>query len=462
MRKPWSLAASLVVQVSALTVVSMFGFFILFLVLMQTKLADRVHMRALADNAESIAELARLIEVSTKEIQLSILSAYTSRARVAFIVSDAAVDAHPHPDFLRAMQRTQSDAAGLYLHDEVRFKTLGIAQLNDQYPSPPYSISGTPIGWAVAAVEIFVPLGTGQTLIVRLAPAVVMRSSTIGIIAVSIVIVCFAIALGFALATVMLGPIRQLERAAGRVELAETGTTIPEKGPLELRRLARVLNKMRVRLGDLIREREQIIAAIAHDIRTGLTRLRLRFDDDDTVSLSVIEGDLNHIETLVTDMLAYSRAESPDGPRELLQLEDFVKSLAESSPFDVSFDLHETISPFEIAADPVALRRLFDNLIENARRYGNGKIGIEMAPIGNGVAISILDNGPGLPPDQLETVFQPFHRMESSRNRNTGGSGLGLGIARAIARAHGASLRLENRAQRGMAAIVTFPDSLRT
>lgn len=463
MRQPWSLAASLVVQVSALTVIMMFGFFFLVFVVMQTKLADRVHMRALADNSESIAELARLIEISPIELQLSILNAYSGKARFGLVVSDFADDAHPHPVFLQRMQQTESELSSIYLNNEIRFRTLNNAQLRDQSTLPlPSAAASTSIGWAVAAVEIFLPLSTGQTLLVRLAPAIVMRSSTVGLIAISIVILCFSLALGVALSVVMSGPIRQLERQAGSVELAEIGATISEKGPLELRRLARVLNTMRVRLGDLIREREQIVAAIAHDIRTGLTRLRLRFDDENVISLSAIEGDLRHIETLVTDMLAYARAESPTGPHELVQLGDFVKDLAESSPFDVVFDIDDEILPFEIAADPVAMRRLFDNLIDNARRYGSSEVRIKMTAVGKNMEISILDDGPGLPADQLEAIFQPFRRMESSRNRNTGGSGLGLGIARAIARAHGASLRLENRAEGGLAAILTFSDSLRT
>jgi len=115
-----------------------------------------------------------------------------------------------------------------------------------------------------------------------------------------------------------------------------------------------------------------------------------------------------------------------------------------------------------IAGDPVALRRLFENLIENARRYGGGRIAVRVLTAGDGREIRIEDDGPGLPADQLEAVFQPFLRGEASRNRATGGTGLGLGIAKSIARAHGATLRLENRPEGGLAAIVRFPAHLRT
>ena len=115
-----------------------------------------------------------------------------------------------------------------------------------------------------------------------------------------------------------------------------------------------------------------------------------------------------------------------------------------------------------IVGDPVALRRLFENLIENARRYGGGEIAVRLVKLAGGREVRIEDNGPGLPEDQLDTVFEPFRRGENSRSRETGGIGLGLGIARAIARAHGAKLRIENRPEGGLVAIVHFPECLST
>ena len=130
------------------------------------------------------------------------------------------------------------------------------------------------------------------------------------------------------IAAVTLRPIRQLEQDAAEVELGGTGTAISETGPAELRRISAALNRMRERLSVLIREREQMVAAIAHDVRTGLTRIRLRMDERGAVSADEIESDIAQMEALITDMLAYARAESPSGPRVLIRLDEFVVAVA--------------------------------------------------------------------------------------------------------------------------------------
>jgi signal transduction histidine kinase len=204
-----------------------------------------------------------------------------------------------------------------------------------------------------------------------------------------------------------------------------------------------------------------MVAAIAHDVRTGITKIRLRMDERGAVSAHEIEGDIAQMEALITDMLAYARAQSPSGPQELIRLDSFVGDLADAAPHPICLCLPPA-EDFIIVGDPVALRRLFDNLIENARRYGGDEIVVRVVATGGGREVRIEDNGPGLPDGQLETVFQPFQRGEISRNRTTGGTGLGLGIARAIAKAHGATLHLENRPKGGLAAILHFPEDLRS
>jgi len=141
----------------------------------------------------------------------------------------------------------------------------------------------------------------------------------------------------------------------------------------------------------------------------------------------------------------------------------FLSQTAADAPTGVTFSSTlDGESEFTIAGDPVALRRLFENLLENARRYGGGEISLTASIEAGGLMVRIEDNGPGIPDDQLEAVFKPFQRLETSRNRATGGTGLGLGIARSVAMAHGASLWLENRREGGLAAIVRFPKDMRT
>ncbi|MEO0871504.1 MAG: ATP-binding protein, partial [Pseudomonadota bacterium] len=117
---------------------------------------------------------------------------------------------------------------------------------------------------------------------------------------------------------------------------------------------------------------------------------------------------------------------------------------------------------FVIAGNSLAIGRLFENLFENARRYGGGSIWLTISQSARGLAITIEDDGPGIPPEDLEHVFEPFYRGEGSRNRSTGGAGLGLGIARAIAHSHGAQISLVNRDEGGLCVSVAFPEALRT
>ncbi|MEM6499552.1 MAG: ATP-binding protein [Pseudomonadota bacterium] len=456
------LFGSIVVQVMAITVFAMIFSFVLYWVLIQTPLADRYHAQALTQNANSIAELAWLVETAPEEMLPFILSAYEGAGRVAVVTAEFPTNARSRPDLQKRISDTNDDIVARLLDDQIRFRTLRHSQLRQPAPDDPFFATGSSVSIAASALEIAVPLKDERVLLVRLAPAIVFSGRDAAPFLPIIVMSLFAIALSFALGAVTLGPIRRLERDAEKIGLAENGPHVSEKGPVELRRIARALNRMRSRLHGLILEREQIISAIAHDIRTNLTKLRLRMVDKDTVSLSTIEGDLQQMETLISDMLAYSRAENPESHRELINIQKFVEQLVRESPIEIGLDTKQSDAAFTIAGDPVALRRLFENLIENARRYGNGEIQIALSKSTEGIDVSVLDNGPGIPQEKIETMFAPFQRLERSRNRATGGTGLGLGIARSIARAHGAVLSLQNRKDGGLIANVAFPIELGT
>ncbi|MEO0698600.1 MAG: ATP-binding protein, partial [Pseudomonadota bacterium] len=168
------------------------------------------------------------------------------------------------------------------------------------------------------------------------------------------------------------------------------------------------------------------------------------------------------MERLISDMLAYARAETPVVEPELIELRKFVTDMAGAAPFPVAIAQDNEDDTFVIAGNSLAVGRLFENLFENARRYGAGSVWLTLDHVPQGLAITIEDNGPGIPPAELDHVFEPFYRGEGSRNRGTGGAGLGLGIARAIAHSHGAQITLVNRDEGGLRACVTFPEALRT
>lgn len=453
-RRVWSF---IVVKVTALTVAGLMLMFIGVLLLMQTPVLTKFfYPRVLSDSADSIAELVWLLETSPEAIDPFILSVYEGGYRSAVISGGFSGGLEPNAEFQAKLVEGESDVAASLEGRDIRFETLGFIQLQERL-----SQEGAKAKRVTSALQVAVELRDGRILNVWLAPALTFSRQPVAIAATGLILLLLSVALGLAVAAVTLRPIRQLEQDAARVELDEASAAISETGPAELRRVSAALNRMRERLTGLIREREQMVAAIAHDVRTGITRIRLRMDARGAVYADEIEGDIAQMEALITDMLAYARAESPSGPRELIPIDRFVRAMADAALHPIELSLPQEME-YTIVGDPVALRRLFENLIENARRYGGGEIAVRLVSVAGGREVRIEDNGPGLPDDQLETVFQPFQRGESSRNRDTGGTGLGLGIARAIARAHGAKLRIENRPEGGLAAIVFFPETLRT
>ena len=445
---------SIVVRVVAL-VLGFGAVTVLILVaLLQTPVAGQLFNRAIAANSNSIAELVWLVEHSPVEIETFVLAAYNTGSRVAEITDRFGSDLRPD-DYKKALVASgTSDVAGRLAQRDIRFETLGFMDIGT-----PFRNDGVPLGRAATALHVAIGLQDGRVLHIWLAPTISLTQRTNLIIAGLLLVLVLAALLSIAVSLVITRPIRQLERDAQSVGLAKTSLAVAEEGPRELRQLSSALNRMRGRLARLIHEREQIIVAIAHDISTGLTRLRLRMDERNRIDPTELEDDMAQMERLVFEMMAYSRAESPMIEPELIDMQEFVEHIARTCPSPIDLTHHADLD-FTMVGNPVALRRLFENLIENARRYGRGTIALQTQRFDDGLEIAVLDDGEGLPEDDLEHVFEPFFRSEGSRNRSTGGTGLGLGIARAIAQTHGARITLENRAEGGLAARVFFPNEL--
>lgn len=450
------LTSSIVAQVAALTVGGFAAILVATFTLILTPALQWVFPRALDENASSIAELVWLVEHSPSELEPFILSAYRGGGRTAAVTSDFPTGLETRPKLRQQLEQGDSDVSERLIGRDIRFRTASFWELGRLFDAEALR----PVHGASALV-VAVRLEEGRVLIVALPPSSTLARSPASAVVGASVFLVFSLALSLALAVVMLRPIRNLERDAERVGLTDTGSAIAETGPIELRRIVRAFNRMRARLAGLIREREQMVAAIAHDVRTGLTRLRLRLDAHEHVA-DALEPDLRQMEHLIADMLAYARAESPLGIRELIGLHAFAVALAEQSPIKLDLRAPPVTEDFMIAGDRIALRRLFENLMENARRYGDGYIGLIAGLTEGGFEICVEDNGAGLPEDKLEEVFEPFRRLETSRSRETGGSGIGLGIARAVARAHGATITLHNRSEGGLIARVLFSNALRT
>jgi signal transduction histidine kinase len=252
-------------------------------------------------------------------------------------------------------------------------------------------------------------------------------------------------------------PLRQLASAADRFGIDAPAPDMPRQGPREVQALSDALTRMHARLTAMIGDRTRMLAALGHDLRSPITALRVRaemVDDDETRERMVVI--LDEMQEMVESTLAYSRGVSTDQPMERTDLAALVRDLAG--------ELSETGSPIRVdALTPVladvrraAMRRALRNLMENAQRYG-GQVRVSVGQSEGTACMRIEDAGPGIPAEDLEKVFDPFTRLETSRSRDTGGIGLGLPIARAILRAHGGDVVLTNRREFGLQADISLP-----
>jgi signal transduction histidine kinase len=249
-------------------------------------------------------------------------------------------------------------------------------------------------------------------------------------------------------------PLNELARAADTLGPDLRATRLSEDGPVEVAKAARAFNAMQERIGVYMTERIQILAAISHDLQTPITRLRLRTDlMEDESERSKMQSDLKQMESLVREGVAYARTlhGTNEQPRRV-DPDAFMESLI-SDYTDAGSDVSlagQLGRPLVVR--PLALRRLLGNLIDNAIKF-SGACEVRIEPAApDRIAIVVLDRGPGIPDEQLDAVFKPFYRVESSRNRGTGGTGLGLAIARQLATAMNATLTLQNREGGGLEA----------
>ena len=255
-------------------------------------------------------------------------------------------------------------------------------------------------------------------------------------------------------------PLHDLARAADTLGPDLKAARLSEDGPSEVARAAKAFNAMQDRIAIYMAERIQILAAISHDLQTPITRMRLRVDTmDESAHSAKLQQDLQEMENLVKEGVAYARtlhgnAESPRRIDPDALFDSMVLDYIDAGD-DVSLQGRVDRA---LVTRPQALRRILTNLIDNALKYaGAAELTVTAQP-GGELAIAVLDRGPGIPPDALEAVFEPFYRVEASRNRNTGGTGLGLAIVRQLTLAMNATLTLHNRPGGGLEARLTLKD----
>lgn len=252
-------------------------------------------------------------------------------------------------------------------------------------------------------------------------------------------------------------PMRKLSVAAQRLGRGESIQPLREEGPADIRDTIHAFNEMQDRLQRFVTERTKMLAAISHDLRTPITSLRLRAEMlDDAEAREKMIQTLADMQDMVEATLAFAREEAATEPTRPADLAALLGAVAD--------DLRELGHKVELHVDPaitypcrpLAMRRALTNLVLNAATYGAGAY-VRLDKTGDGPQIVIEDDGPGIPPDQMERIFEPFVRLESSRNQETGGIGLGMSIARDIVRRHGGNIHLENIDTGGLRVTVSLP-----
>jgi signal transduction histidine kinase len=252
-------------------------------------------------------------------------------------------------------------------------------------------------------------------------------------------------------------PLGMLSAAPDRLGRDVAAEPLAETGTVEMQSAARAFNRMQERLRRLIESRTQMLAALSHDLRTPLTLLRLRAEDvADTDERDKMLATIAEMDEMIGTTLAFARDEMRAEPRRKVDIAALLTSIVDDMA-DAGLPVTmESASPLIYDCQPGALKRAIVNLLDNAVKYGKRAQAL-IGTTATAIEIAIDDEGPGIPEAELPLVFQPFYRVEDSRNRDTGGTGLGLAIAQSIVQAHGGELTLANRPGGGLRACIKLP-----
>lgn len=258
-------------------------------------------------------------------------------------------------------------------------------------------------------------------------------------------------------------PLRMLTDAAQRISRGERSAHLPLSGPEGVREIIDAFNEMQDRLLGVVNDRTRMVAAIGHDLRTPLTSLRIRAElvDDEELRQAMVTT-INEMHSMVEEILHFAQDDAMRETTQHVALDALVGEVVEQQR---SLGRHVDWSPppsISYRCRPAHLKRALANLIDNAARYG--RVQVRLAVTGatdqsaaRSLRMEIEDQGPGIAPQDMEQAFRPFSRLEVARNGETGGFGLGLAIARSCVRAHGGELKLHNRSEGGLRAVIELP-----
>lgn len=251
-------------------------------------------------------------------------------------------------------------------------------------------------------------------------------------------------------------PIHAFASAADRLGRDPGAPPLTAEGPSEVRTAVGAFNDMQDKLRRYVAERTAMVAAMAHDLRAPLMRLRFRIEAAPEEVRARAAADIEQMDAMISAALAYARGEGQSAPHTPLDFAALTASVVDDAADTGAKVTFEDRDQMLITGDALPLRRLVANLIDNAVKFAGGAR-VSLVAADGWALLTVEDNGPGLPPHELAKVFEPFYRPDASRDPGTGGFGLGLSAARAIARSHGGEVELTNRPEGGLRATVRLP-----
>lgn len=311
-------------------------------------------------------------------------------------------------------------------------------------------------GWR-APLVVSIPVGSRGWVLLPITDLPPLGAPWRGLLRWLLLITFGATAIAVFVANRMVRPLALLESAVESVGPDGALPALPERGPAEVRATAKALNSLSSRLKRAMESRMRLVAAAGHDLRTPITRMRLRaeFVEDDEERARWLT-DLDELERIADSAILLVREESGKAPPELIQLDELVGSIG-AELRDQNLDvIQTTVEPVKVRASRLTLNRALRNLIINAATHGV-RARVEVGGVNGTARIVIEDEGPGIPPDLLGQVFEPFFRADPARRQDIRGAGLGLTIAREIIQRAGGTITISNGAGGGLRQVVELP-----
>ena len=414
--------------------------------------AQHAFARAVVERAGSMANALSTLDTQDREAALEGYHAPGFRVWISDTAPDPDVDAWRHAETVIA--------AGLDAAQPEHLDDLILHALDGRpgaFDGDPDALSAEDWQPGFYALMVGFPLDNGGW-VVAVAPArpTATRPGSLALFLLGMSVVAVVVIALF-VAHRMVKPLRALAAAAERLRVDLDAPPLDEGGSQEVRRAVEAFNAMQDQLRRVIDDRSVMVAALSHDLRTIITRLRLRAEEiDDEVQREKAFRDLADMEVMLTEALDAARGEAKREERQKVDIASLVHSLV-----DDLADAGEEVSyagPDRLATScrPVALRRAMANLIQNGLRYA-GSAEVSLAADDTEITLEVADRGPGIPKDRREAMLRPFMRGDPSRNRETGGTGLGLAVTRSILRAHGGDVAFDDREGGGLIVRAAWP-----